>query len=87
MPCYMNYVISTVIKQPEKLYCNNMIYVRSDYSKNPFKRKNCGGMGKGKAFFSPTQASLPKDLASVEKNLTFSCYIERSLNLCIHYMH
>lgn len=69
----MNYVISMVIKQPEKLYCNNMIYDRIDYSKNPFKRKNCGGYGEGKGFFS-IQASLPKDLASVEKNLTFNCY-------------
>lgn len=48
--------------------------------------KIAGGMGKGKAFLS-VQASLPKDLAFVEKNLTFSCYIEWSLNLCIHYMH
>lgn len=86
MPCYMNYVISMVIKQLEKLYCNNIMYARIDYSKNPFKNKNCRGMGKGRAFLS-VQASLPKDLAFVEKNLTFSCYIEWSLNLCIHYMH
>lgn len=40
-----------------------------------------GVIRKGKAFFS-VQASLPKDLASVEKNL-----IEWSLNLFIHYTH
>lgn len=44
--------------------------------------KIAGEMGKGKAFFS-VQAPLPKDLASVEKNLTFSCYIAWSLNLFI----
>lgn len=59
-----------------------MIYGRIDYTKNPFKRKNCGGDGEGKSFFS-VQAPLPKDLASMEKNLTFSCYIEWSLNLFI----
>lgn len=48
--------------------------------------KIVGGDGERKRFFS-VRASLPKDLASVEKNLTFSCYIEWSLNLCIHYMH
>lgn len=45
-----------------------------------------GAIRKGKAFFS-VQASLPNDLASVVKILTFSCYIEWSLNLFIHDTH
>lgn len=43
MPRYMNYVISIVIKQLKKMYCNNTIYAQIDYPKNPFKGKNRGG--------------------------------------------
>lgn len=83
----MNYVISIVIEQLEKMYCNNMMYARIDYPQNPFKRKNGeGGRGGGGKSVS-LQASHPKGLAFVEESLTFSCYIGWSLHLCIHYEH
>lgn len=70
------------------MYCNNMMYARIDYPKNPFKRKNRGlGVGGREGKTVSIQASRPKGLASVEKNLTFGCYIGWSLHLCIHYAH
>lgn len=66
------------------MYCNNMRYARIDYPKNLLKRKN-KRRGEGKTV--SIQASCPKSLASVEKNLTFGCYIGWSLHLYIHYAH
>jgi len=49
-----------------------MMYGRIDYPKNPFKRKNRDGGRGGEGKTVSTQASPPKGLASVEKNLAFS---------------